>query len=353
MVTRKLIVTMIVFLLMSTIAAKPKGRLHYDFSEVDSYLRKQASLKKSKWNGYPAGRVYPDGLSLIVMKDGEILYDQSYGGMTSESVIPFASGSKWLAGITVMKSIDDGFLTLDTKTEDVLPYFSGDKGKATLRHLFTHSAGYPADDPLCLNFDITLEECVRGLSNIQLLSLPGEKLRYSSVSMQIGARMVEVATGEDWQTYFYKNVALPLNMKNTDWKAHLETKNPRIAGAIQSTGKDYIQFLHMLLNHGIYKKRQYISRNTIDILLKDQTMNAEIESMWQNYRYGIGCFMEKMDEENNGVVVSHPGSIGVAPWIDRSRGVACVLSASCGFNDTQEVYWVLQKLVEKALDNPK
>ena len=116
---KKLAILFLVVLLFSNIAAKPMGRIHFDFSKVDAYLRKQSSLKKARWNGYPDGRIYPDGLSLIVLKDGEMLYNQGYDGMTTESIIPFASGSKWLAGITVMKAINDGYLTLDTKTGEL------------------------------------------------------------------------------------------------------------------------------------------------------------------------------------------------------------------------------------------
>jgi hypothetical protein len=62
--------------------------------------------------------------------------------------------------------------------------------------------------------------------------------------------------------------------------------------------------------------------------------------------------METMDVKGNGIVISHPGSSGVAPWIDRSRGLVCVLSASCGFDDSSEEYRELQKLVQDAVDNP-
>ena len=63
--------------------------------------------------------------------------------------------------------------------------------------------------------------------------------------------------------------------------------------------------------------------------------------------------METMDEDKNGIIISHPGSIGVAPWIDRSRGLVCVLSASCGFNDSVGVYRELQELVAEAVDAPR
>ena len=107
----------------------------------------------------------------------------------------------------------------------------------------------------------------------------------------------------------------------------------------------------MLIDHGYYRKKKFISRKNLDLMLKDQTGDAEIEEMWQNYRYGIGCFMETMDEEGNGIVVSHLGSGGIAPWIDRSRGLVCVLSASCGYGDSFDVYRELQKLVQEAVDS--
>merc|ERR1719162_575245 len=64
------------------------------------------------------------------------------------------SASKMISGYTVLKLVDEGLLSLDTKAADVLGYWTATDGRrnVTLRHLMAMTAGmtkFPAGHGAC------------------------------------------------------------------------------------------------------------------------------------------------------------------------------------------------------------
>jgi CubicO group peptidase (beta-lactamase class C family) len=88
--------------------------------------------------------------SVLVAQKGQIIYSGGigYANMewkiknTPETKFYLASISKTFTAITVMKLIEQGKLSLDTKLPDVLKWYRADTGnKVTIRHLLNHTSG--------------------------------------------------------------------------------------------------------------------------------------------------------------------------------------------------------------------
>src|SRR5262245_53191613 len=62
----------------------------YDFSEVTALAQ---GLVDSK---------HLDGASMMVIKDGQVIYEQYFGGYDANTTVPIASASKWLSAATLM-----------------------------------------------------------------------------------------------------------------------------------------------------------------------------------------------------------------------------------------------------------
>ncbi len=77
--------------------------------------------------------------------------------------------------------------------------------------------------------------------------------------MQVAGRMAEIATGQEWETLFQENIALPLGMTHTRFRPVDPGHVPMIAGGAVSTLHDYSRFLTMLADDGSFQGRQVLS----------------------------------------------------------------------------------------------
>jgi CubicO group peptidase (beta-lactamase class C family) len=332
----------------------------YDFSAIDALLTQHAK----DFNG----------IALIISKDGEIIYDNGFEGLDTDSVIPIASASKWLSGGCLLSVIDDTTLSLDTTVSVYLDKYHGKKEEITIRQLFSHTSGIPpsrGSGNKVFDKTITLEESVNIISDIDLIADPGTELWYGGFSMQVAGRIAEIAwlnqhnmnmtSGEAWMHIFNERIAKPLNMNHTDYHGLGETTNPRIAGGIQTSAKQYLNFLNMLLNNGRFKGKQILSEESVSQMLVDQTRNATImQSPWQEYdtlkpessetRYGIGCWLEEMNTTTGqGLEISSHGAFGFGPWIDIEQNISGVFSVYHINQKTISTYFDVKRILNQIL----
>ena len=128
-------------------------------------------------------------------------FEKMYGTFAPDQRIAIASASKMVAGLTIMRLVDQGFLTLDSTTADVLGW-SGPQGAITLRQLLSFTSGLPREAPCTLLQNITLADCVDAISSMTLVAAPGTRFDYGSTHLHVAARMAEVVTGAAWADIF-------------------------------------------------------------------------------------------------------------------------------------------------------
>jgi CubicO group peptidase (beta-lactamase class C family) len=347
--------TLVVSLCVAQNPPVPEDTL-YDFSALDDLL-----LRKAPQHG---------GMALVLVKDGEIIYDKGAARLTSDTVIPIASASKWLSGAVIMALVDEGVLSLDDTASDYLTTCTGEHGEMTVRQMFSHtsglpghysSTGIPGSDDILGNKKITLAESSDMIAEVELLAGPGTQFYYGGLSMQVAGRIAEVASGKEWTHLFQEKIADPLEMTDTDYNGLGKTNNPRIAGSIQTSAHQYARFLDMLLHGGIYHGKRVLSQEAVDEMLKDQTGGVPIvHSPWQQYedispgiheiRYGIGCWREVVDETGELKEASSQGAFGFSPWIDIDRNVAGVLAVKSRLTKVMPVYLEMKEIIRDALD---
>ena len=169
--------------------------------------------------------------------------------------------------------------------------------------------------------------------------------------MQIAGRVAEVASGKDWQTLFRERIAEPLGMTATDYEYKGPTQNPRISGGARSDVGDYMKFLTMIRQRGIYDGRRVLSTRAIDVMLADQTGGVPImESPFQRvpgeYRYGIGNWRENPDSRGRTTQNSSIGVAGWTPWIDASRNLQVVVGMQNVLKPFQPYYPQMKQILQ-------
>ncbi len=264
-----------------------------------------------------------------------------FGDIQADTQYPIASASKFLAAATVMAVVDEGKLQLDAPIATWLPTLPPAAGKLTLRQLLSQTSGLAGVKgeyyDLAQDHRITLEQSAMDVTQRPLISVPGEVFAYGSAGFQLAGAAVEAATGQRWAQVFQDKIATPLGMTRTYW-THLrldsadelplaETRNPVLQGGAVSTAGDYLRFLRMIAQEGMYEGHRVLSRNSIDEMLKDQTPKAFMtpapENPIQGGHYSLGNWCESPDTTGaTGVCLrnSSIGAFGTYPWVERKTG---------------------------------
>ena len=330
----------------SNSAVSPPTHDSYDFSSLDDLLARIARKH--------------GGCALVVVKDEKVIYRKGFGSHDPDKVIPIASASKWLAGALIMSLVDEGKLSLDDQLRKYLPEFTEAKANISIRQLFAHTSGLPAEARCRNDKRTTLEQCVNEIGRVKLRAAPGEEFYYGGVSMHVGGRIAEIASGKSWNELFVTRVAAPLGISHTDFFAYGPTGNPRPAGDARSSVDEYARFLQMILQRGSFGGKRILSESSVLEMHKDQTAGARIAyTIYEKHaaldqslllaRYGVGVWREKTDASGQLLEASSQGALGFSPWIDFEQNFAGVLSVRSSFSRALPEYLEVKDQIRRII----
>ncbi|MBK8301023.1 MAG: beta-lactamase family protein [Chitinophagaceae bacterium] len=174
------------------------------------------------------------GISFGVIVDGQLIYRGNYGytdiekkiPVTSSSLFRIASMSKSFTAMAILKLRDEGKLNLDDPAYFYIPeltsikYPTADAPHITIRHLLTHGAGFPEDNPWgdrqLADNDKDLMEFIG--KQISFSNPPGIAYEYSNLGFALLGKIVTKVSGKRYQDYIKENIWQPLGMKTSEWE---------------------------------------------------------------------------------------------------------------------------------------
>lgn len=161
------------------------------------------------------------GLSLAIIRDGQIVHAKGYGLANVEHQVPvkpetiFQSGSvgKQFTAAAIMLLVEDGKLRLDDPIAKYFPDSPDHWKKITIRHLLTHTAG-TTDYPPEFDFrrDYTEEELLKEAAKIPLAFQPGERWSYSNMGYVMLGILIGKVAGKFYGDFLQERVFKPLGM---------------------------------------------------------------------------------------------------------------------------------------------
>lgn len=192
-------------------------------------------------------------MQLVVGDASGVVFTYEKGSFAGDRRALIASASKLIAGVTIMRLVEAGAMSLDDRPQDYIPWWTSDpsdaRSRVTLAHLlsFTAEFNYPAALSPCLtDGSITLEACAREFFDRGVLSVPGAEFYYGPGYLEIAGYMAERATGVSYSQLVQREIANPLSLTDTAVILPSST-NPRVAGGGVSTANEYAQILRALL----------------------------------------------------------------------------------------------------------
>lgn len=237
---------------------------------------------------------------LISNKDS-LLFKKEMGGFNATTVAPIASCSKWLTAALVMQFVDEGKLKVSDKVSKYIPAFA-QKGKEELCILNTlcHMTGIESAEGGFLQNIMerrkykTLEQEVNGFAARNQRAKSGTDFWYSSIGLNTAGRVIEIISGKKFEDVIKEKLFDPLEMNNTSFAAKRGGGPVNPSGGASSTAEDYMKFLNMLLNKGLYKGKRILSENAIEQMKGVQDNPGQIKyapKAAEGYMYALGSWV--------------------------------------------------------------
>lgn len=191
------------------------------YTKLDSLFKKYADEK-----GFPS-------ISYGLVVDDTLAHSFYYGTVNFEknikasvlSAYHIASMTKSITAMAILKLRDEGKLSLDDAIEKYLPEAKGlktvttDAPLITIRHLLTHNAGFPEDNPWgdrqLGRSDAWLDSLYK--AGISFSTSPGLGYEYSNLGYATLGLIIKKVSGQTYQSYITNNIFKPLGMHQTYW----------------------------------------------------------------------------------------------------------------------------------------
>ncbi|MEM6486400.1 MAG: serine hydrolase domain-containing protein, partial [Pseudomonadota bacterium] len=167
-----------------------------------------------------------DGASIAIVKRGRVLFQKGYGyadviaRRPATERTPFRSGSvnKVFTAIAIMQLVERGVLSLDDDISTRISRAGIDtpRGRTTIRHLLTHSAGFDERFRGTLNARPARVRASQAYIDEHAHSqvrAPGVVVNYSNQAMALAGTIVEDLTGLTYGDYVTKHIFAPLEME--------------------------------------------------------------------------------------------------------------------------------------------
>jgi CubicO group peptidase (beta-lactamase class C family) len=182
-----------------------------------------------------AERSQVPGVAYGIVVDGRVAHTFARGlrevatssPVQNDTVFRIASMTKSFTAAAILQLRDEGKLALDDPAERYVPELAGlaypttDSPKITIRHLLSHSEGFPEDNPWgdqqLSATGAQMAEMMR--SGIPFSTAPGTAFEYSNYGFAILGRIVANVSGVPYASYVRDRILLPLGMTVTTLEA--------------------------------------------------------------------------------------------------------------------------------------
>jgi CubicO group peptidase (beta-lactamase class C family) len=263
--------------------------------------------------------------SVLVAKDGAVIFEQSHGWANAEWKIPNTATTKFRLGsvtkqftaAAILLLAEQGKLQLDDPLSKFVPSAPATWQLVTLRQLLSHTAGVPGftDHADYHTLKLSPQSPAQAMAHIAHRPLeftPGEKFKYSNMGYILLGWIVEIASGQTYEAFLRQHIFRPLGMHDSGYDLngtliperasgymsrpgglanapYIDMHVPGGAGALYSTTRDMLRW-----SQGLFGGK----------LLSAASLEQMTTPVKNGYAFGLGVNTARSRKE-----ISHNGGI--------------------------------------------
>jgi CubicO group peptidase (beta-lactamase class C family) len=222
-----------------------------DVSDLETYLNRLVDSGN------------PPGLSVIVVKNGRIVYSSAFGYADKphnlrarpDTVYHWWSMTKIPTAIAIMQLREQGKIDLDDPVKKYLPWFDVTYGlensqSITISNLLQHTSGLPDTIPAMVGW-VHYDDEERNQTEVvkkhlpefnKLKFRPASQAKYSNLNYMVLGAVIESISRQTYETYITQNILQPLEMTQTGF-----VYSPAMAGKAAAGTLPVVHFYTPLL----------------------------------------------------------------------------------------------------------
>ena len=209
--------------------------------------------------------------SVVVAKEGSIVYEYYKVGYDEQSVFRFNSCTKSFSSALIGIAIDMGILSgVDVPISEFFPQISesGDARKQdiTVEHLLTQTTGinWPESGSGNMFREFTQSpNWVEFVLEQPTAASPGDIFNYSTGNSHLLAAIIQELTGETADEFAVKYLFKPLGISSTEWR--IDPQGVTDGGnGISMTARDAARFGQLYLDGGSWKGSQIVPKAWVE-----------------------------------------------------------------------------------------
>ena len=263
--------------------------------------------------------------SVLVARDGQVIYSKGYGSADLEWDVPNTPSTKFRLGsvtkqftaASILLLEERGKLSVNDPVKKYVPDAPAAWDKITIFNLLTHTSGIPnftnfPDYRKLEPFAATAEQLVARFRDKPLDFEPGEKWQYSNSGYVLLGHLIEKITGDSYEKFVRENLFVPLGMKDSGYDSNSAVIPHRASGYV--AGKDGFEnagFIHMSIPHGagaLYSTTEDLLKWERGLfggtVLKAASLQKMITPFKSNYAFGL-----QVQTAGGHKVIDHGGGI--------------------------------------------
>jgi len=263
--------------------------------------------------------------SVLVSRDGKILFAKGYGLANAELDVPNTPQTKFRLGSITKQFTATAILLLQERgklnvQDPICKYIDNCPSawsEITIHHLLSHTGGVPnftsfPDYVSKMMMPVTAQEMIARFKDKPLDFKPGEKWSYSNSGYFLLGYIIEKVSGESYESFVKRNIFDTLKMSNSGYdhfnsilknratgysldkgkminSAYIDMTQPYSAGSLYSTVEDLFTWNEALFS---------------DKLLSAKSCETMMTPVKNDYAYGLG-----VQTKSGRKVVGHGGGI--------------------------------------------
>ncbi|MGH1338055.1 MAG: serine hydrolase domain-containing protein [Aureispira sp.] len=279
------------------------------YQKIDSILKKQVSSAPSP------------GLTIGVVKNGQLVYHNSEGLMNLDHEVPFndssvfslASVTKQFTAACIALLEKKGQLSIHDDVRKFIPELTLFADTIRIQHLLNHTSGLRNHNVLLDLAGFDYEH--QGYTNKMIQQLmfhqkgvnnrPGDKMLYSNTNYVLLALIIERVAKMPLHKFAKKELFIPLGMHQTFYAHDLQAVTKNKAYSYYKEGEHYKQPKSLTL---------CVGAGGVNSTIEDLARWAQIFLDKTHPFYHLSSFITQLDSLNNGEKMQHARGMFVTPY---------------------------------------
>jgi CubicO group peptidase (beta-lactamase class C family) len=242
----------------------------------------------------------PDAFSLLVVKNGYLVFEKYYSWGSSEKYAVVHSVTKSVTSALIGIALDKGYLnSVDQKLTEFFPEYITDeldprKKEIRLKHLLTMSAGFRWNDrgPSMRNWYYS-SDWLKFAIQLPQENNPGDVFNYNSSTSHLLSAILSKSTKTSTLDFAKRNLFEPLGIQSAYW--HQDPQGYYIGGfGLGLSARDLAKIGFLYLNNGYWNGQSIVSEYWVKEST-DQQIQAFSHPIYGTFGYGYQWWVKKVD----------------------------------------------------------